>query len=97
MMDKFEKACRKAGMVPVEKIPTPYGDILIADGRKNGKYRSAFCVSRGGMDIMRDMEFDLNHNPEIPVSMKQKARINTVRKEAFAFIGLNVQSGRYDG
>lgn len=93
---QFEKACRKAGMKPVEKIPTPYGDILIADGFKNGRYRSAFCITRGGLDIMRDMEFDLGHNPEIPLEMKQRARINTVRKEALALIGLNVESGRYD-
>lgn len=92
----FEKACRKSGMVPVEKIETKYGDILIADGQKNGKYRSAFCISRGGLDIFHDMEFELDHDPEIPYSMKQKARINTVKKEAFKWIGHNVEAGRYD-
>jgi len=95
-VSNFEKACRKLSMVPVEKIDTKYGEILIADGCDGKRYRSAFCISRGGLDIFHDMEFDLFHNPEIPRSMKQKARINTVKKEALKWIGHNVEAGRYD-
>lgn len=101
--DRYEDFCRQGSAIPVEKIPTKWGDVLIAEEFKSastefpwGAYRVVWAIERGEMDFAQELFFDAFHDPEIPFPDKRKARVNAALLNAQGWLETNVKTGRYD-
>ena len=103
--EQFEEACRSKGLVPIARIDTQYGNVLVAESFKHDKpdefgfgyYWQMWAVERDGMDIAKEVLFDAFHDPHLPLDYKQQARTNATLRDAEGWLALNVRdSGRYD-
>lgn len=100
----FEKFTRAKGLQPAERITIPEGTILVAEGFKNdnprefpwGYYETAWAIARKGIDVAQCLTFDAFHDPEYPKDEKKALRVRAAVKEAVKWMGVNVESGRYD-
>lgn len=101
----FEKFTRAKGLTPEKKLTLEECEIYIADGFKNdnpkeypwGYWETAWATARNGMDIAQCLEFQAFHDPEYPSpEEKKRLRVNAAIREAVKWVGMNVESGRYD-
>lgn len=93
--EKFEELCRQAGCVPVKHVTLDDCEVFIADGFRNShpgyphpSYRTIWAISRGGLEVMRDLYIKLGDGD-------LQARINAAMKDAKLWIDVNVELGRY--
>lgn len=102
--EAFEKSCIAAGFRPCERVHTPYGDILIADGYFTNKpheyafgyYKTVAVIDRSGLDWGYDFECDAFHDPGLLPDQKRQARVNKMVQECIGWMSVNIESARYD-
>ena len=101
----FEKITRMKQLTPADIVRLPECTIYVADGFKNDKpheysfgyYETTWATSRGGVDVVQALEFEAFHDPSYPTpEEKKRLRVRAAVKEAVKWVGLNVESGRYD-
>ena len=102
--EDYESLVRERSGIPVEKVSTKWGEVLIAEEFKNDKtlefpwgyYRVMWAIERDKMDFAQELFFDAFHDPQIPFDGKQRARINAALLNAQGWLEMNIKAERYD-